>query len=321
MTQKIFFAPIQGYTDATFRESFNTIFGGIDQYFTPFIRVEKNNVRKQDAKDISTERNTTLSSKLLTPQILPGDENEMLQLIDFCQQNGYNKIDINFGCPFPMIAKHHKGCGILPYPDEVKKILDIINKREDISFSIKMRLGMLDNTEWENIASTLNNTRLSHITIHPRIGSQQYKGDVDMESFSKFYTTIKLPIVYNGNIEDSSQANQIVGKHPNLYGIMLGRGLLRNPFLASEILNGQSTQAEEMVKKLCIFNNSLIEKYSDIYDGGEKQVLMKMQLLWEYLMPNLEKKDKKRILKSNKLEEFKHAVEQALHNYASHKAL
>lgn len=57
-------------------------------------------------------------------------------------EKGYQEADINLGCPFPMLARRHNGCGMLPYPEEVKALLsEAIDRHPDIRFSVKLRLG------------------------------------------------------------------------------------------------------------------------------------------------------------------------------------
>ena len=100
----IHFSPLQGYTDRIYRNAFAHYFGGVEVYYTPFIRVEKGALRKRDLRDIEPETNTVAD---LIPQILPGSADEFRLLTDAVGGKGYRQIDINLGCPFPMIAGKH----------------------------------------------------------------------------------------------------------------------------------------------------------------------------------------------------------------------
>lgn len=315
MSFSIHFAPIQGYTDAVYREVHQEIFGNIDKYYTPFIRLEKGEIRKHDAKEFSQERNSTLySENKLIPQLLPGNADEMRILSESVASCGYTEININFGCPFPMIAKRHKGCGMLPFPNEIEEVLAVTKEFPEINFSVKMRLGLNDADEWKSIADLLNGSKLTEITIHPRVGKQQYKGDINFDSFGEFLSTIKHPIIYNGEIKTVDDAKNITERYPQIKGIMIGRGLLENPNLANEI-NGVSLTPMQIKDKLIDFNSILLEKYSEILDGGDPQILRKIVTLWDYLLPNIEKRYLKKIVKSRNTQDYLHNSTEAIANH------
>ena len=71
---KIHFAPLQGYTTATYRRVHNAMWGGIEQYYTPFVRIEKGGFRSRDLADIAPQNN---SDTPVIPQMLPADAQEM----------------------------------------------------------------------------------------------------------------------------------------------------------------------------------------------------------------------------------------------------
>ena len=104
---KIHFAPVQGLTDWTFRNIHAKFFGGVDAYYTPFIRVEKeDSFRSRDMKDCDPELN---SVELLVPQVLGGEPAELDVCLQMLEGRGYKQVDINMGCPFTMISRRGKG--------------------------------------------------------------------------------------------------------------------------------------------------------------------------------------------------------------------
>ena len=154
------------------------------------------------------------------------------------------------GCPFPMLAKRHNGSGILPFPEEVEKLLEIIHKYPEINFSVKMRLGWENTKECLNLLPIMNALPLKHITMHPRLGKQQYKGNADMEGFAAFAKACRHPLIYNGDIKNAEDIERIHSRFPSLAGIMIGRGLLANPALAIEYKEKKHLSAEDMKEKL-----------------------------------------------------------------------
>lgn len=179
----IHFAPLQGYTEAFYRNAHAAVFGGIDTYYTPFVRIEKESFRNKDIREIDFANNHVPH---LVPQLIAPSAEKAETILSLFIEKGYGEADINLGCPFPILAKRHNGSGILPYPEEVKTLLGIVVKYPQIRFSVKMRLGWENPEECLAIAPLLNDLPLRQVTMHPRLGKQQYKGDVDLECFAAF---------------------------------------------------------------------------------------------------------------------------------------
>ena len=231
----IHFAPLQGFTESAYRLAHSKFAPGIHTYYTPFLRLEKGEVRAKDLRDLQAEH-----PYHLVPQIIVRDVEEFITLTKTVTELGFKEIDINMGCPYPMQTKSGRGSGILPHPEKVREILDSITRlsqadaTSDLKFSIKMRLGLTSPEECLQLLPLLNEAPLAHITLHPRVGIQQYKGALDFESFDKFYSECNLPLIFNGDIADLKQMNFIETRYPRLAGIMIGRGLLANPILAAQ---------------------------------------------------------------------------------------
>lgn len=93
----IHFAPLQGYTDSVYREAHTRVFGGVDTYYTPFVRIEKGGFRNKDLKDIACDRNRQVH---VVPQLIASTPDEFRPIVRLFQENGYKEADINLGCPF-----------------------------------------------------------------------------------------------------------------------------------------------------------------------------------------------------------------------------
>ena len=144
-------------------------------------------------------------------------------------EHNYQEADINLGCPFPMLAKRHNGAGMLPYPEEVKDLLTAaIEQYPQIRFSVKLRLGWENASECIALLPLLNALPLAHIILHPRLGKQQYKGEVDLNGFEAFYDGCDKPLLYNGDLHTIEDIQIITERFPKLAGLVIGRGLLAN---------------------------------------------------------------------------------------------
>ena len=302
-------APLQGFTDVAWRNAHHRVFGGIDAYYSPFVRLEKEKIRNKDVRDISTPLNATTP---MVPQVLASEPEELKALIDYVLTQGYKEIDLNMGCPFPLIANRGKGAGLLKSPQKVKALLKVMQQYEGISFSIKMRLGHLETNEWKEILPLLNDSPLKQIILHPRIGKQQYKGNVDLEAFGQFYAQCTLPLIYNGDIGTAADIEQLKQTYPDLKGIMTGRGLLARPSLAIESKRQCCLNQDELYAKVYEMHGLMLSHYEKYIEGGDAQLLNKLKTIWEYLLPDMEKKSRKAIVKAKSLREYTEKVGMAL---------
>ena len=304
MSLPIHFAPLQGYTDDTYRRIHHELAGGIETYYTPFVRMEAGGVRSKDMRDIRPEFNEGVP---VVPQIIVKSMKEFDYLTDIVAEKGYHRIDINMGCPFPMQAKHGRGSGLLAHTDIVQEIASAIKERTDISFSVKMRLGWENADEWRAVLDILNDTPLHQITLHPRVGTQQYKGEVSMEAFDEFYALCKHPLIYNGDVTSVEQMQELEKKYPNLAGIMVGRGLLARPWIASEYASGIALP-EHKQRTLLHEMHDRLKAHFETTANSEAQVHSRLRLFWEYMEEVLGRKLYKKIMKAGNLKNYLGAV-------------
>lgn len=301
---KIEFAPLQGYTDAIYRTIHNKVFGGINCYYSPFIRLEKGEVRQKDIKDILPENNENIN---LVPQIIVNSNEEFLKLTESVSNFGYKRIDINMGCPFPLQTKKGRGAALLQNTRHLETIVESINSINDIDFSIKMRLGMDSAEDAKGALEIINKAKLHHLTIHPRIAKQQYKGEIDYQTFDYIYQNCLHPIIYNGDILSQEDIYNIINIYPKIEGIMIGRGLLAKPYLAMELNKTIRLSVSERLSMIMKLHDAIYDHYSSVMQG-EHQLLLKMKTFWEYLDEEIGKKPYKAIKKSVNIKKYELAI-------------
>ena len=302
----IHFAPLQGHTDDVYRRIHHQLIGGIERYYTPFVRVEAGDIRSKDRRDIDPKNNEGVP---VVPQIIFKNLKEFLYLVNEMETLGYHAIDLNMGCPFPLQAKHGRGSGILAHTDIIEEVSQAIKEHPQIDFSVKMRLGWEDNEEWKSVLEILNSTPLTHIALHPRTGVQQYKGNIDIEGFNLFYEECQHPIIYNGDLTTLEQLHEMEERYPRLAGLMIGRGLLARPTLGKEYAEGKEWSHEEHIRSLRSLHAELAEQYSHIVKG-DAQLHSKLRTFWEYTEPLIGRKPYKKIMKSGNLRNYMNAIEE-----------
>ena len=308
---KIFAAPLQGFTEATWRNIHDLTYGGIDTYITPFIRIEKGEIRSKDIRDTEKKNN---SVPHLIPQIIAATPDELLPIAEFIASEGYCEADINMGCSFALQVRRQHGAGLLPHPEAVEALMRATEKMPEIKFSVKMRLGWDSKEEWRSILPVLNGTALTRITLHPRLGREQYKQPADREEFARFYEECRHPLVYNGDLLTLEDMMQTAADFPRLEGMMIGRGLLANPALGKEYKEQRTLGRGEKASLLADFHNRFYQTITPRLQGNT-QILSKVKPYWEYLLPDMEKRDRKAILKSSTAEKYLAAVNAAIARY------
>lgn len=283
----LLFAPIQGYTEAFYRHAHAAVIGGVDEYVMPFMRLEKNQLRPKDLHELSASNppNTV-------PQLLIKSPDELAAMLLSVKSAGYTKVDLNFGCPFPKVTQHGYGAGLLPSPDAVSSILSAPSRYPQIAFSVKMRIGLDSADELLPLIPLLNDAPLRHVTLHPRLGRQQYKGNLDMAAFGLFIEKSVHPVIYNGDIRTMADAAPY-------HDVMIGRGLLANPLLALEIKEGSPIAPPRRLELLTAFHKALVTELQDI-----EQPLPKLKTIWDYFLPNADSHLRKKLLKARTLDQY-----------------
>lgn len=298
---EIYFAPIQGFTDYVYRNAHAKYFSGIDKYFTPFLRIEKSEIRRKDVSDLLSSSKFDNPTIELVPQIIGNSREDIEILLKFLKNHGFTSCDLNFGCPFPQQAKKFRGSGIWEKPEMILEVFDTLRFFPEIKFSLKMRIGYSDVSQTLEMVEVINSFPFRFVTIHPRLGKQMYKGDVDILTFTKLSSEISHPIVYNGDIVTTDDIKKIENDFPNLKAVMIGRGLLGNPFLAE---NYKSQNHDIDFIRLTNFHSEVLNGYLQEYNNSEFMVLDKMKTFWTYAPQSVDKKVLKNIQKSRSLSEY-----------------
>lgn len=271
-------APLRGLTDVVFRNAFERHFDGIDEAVAPFITsVKGRRIKPSHLRDLNPDLNQAMP---VVPQILSNNGDEFIHLAKTLFDLGYEEINWNLGCPYPMVANKRRGSGLLPYPERVDRLLDQIIEGIPGRLSIKTRLGRFSAAEIERLIPIFNRYPLARVIIHPRFGEQMYDGRVDLDAFKACLVQIAHPVVYNGDIIESRHFARHYVRFPGVVGWMLGRGLLANPFLA-DMIKGQLPSNEQRTLRFRSFHDDLVDGYSRLF-SGPGHVLDRMKGFWRY---------------------------------------
>lgn len=309
-SKKIYLAPLQSFTNVDYRNLFEKYFDSVDKYYSPYLRFEpRKKIKESILKDILPENNEKIN---LVPQLLGTDVDLFIDWINRMEDWGYKEVNWNLGCPFPMVTGRGFGAALIREPEKVKAILDVVFEKINISLSIKCRLGFKAPEEIHSLLEILNLYPIKELTIHARTAKQMYKGKANPQALSSIISESKLPLVYNGDIQKTTDIEQLsVMFDDKIDAFMIGRALLKNPFLASEIKGKFLTKKEK---------RSVLESFHSEFLQINKQklepshLLGRMQMHWEYLSFVFENQHKiyKSIKKTKRIDKYEILIDKIM---------
>ncbi len=298
---QIILAPLQGFTDVTYRNVFCDHFSGLDEAIAPFIAtMGQMRLKPSRIRDVLLERNKKLP---VIPQILGNIEKDFIYLANYLYDMGHEKINWNLGCPHSKIAKKQRGSGLLCHPEKIDRFLDTIMPAMSGSLSVKIRLGRTSKNEIDELLPVLDRYPLEEIILHPRTGVQMYTGMADHDAFIHAAKQSRHAFTYNGDIVDVKSFRAVQQKLPGIHRFMVGRGMLANPFLAEDVKGIGVTP--DRVERLKAFHDDLFSSYKTIF-SGPGHLTGRMKGFWTYLGPSFKMSQKplKKILKSGSLKSY-----------------
>jgi tRNA-dihydrouridine synthase B len=309
-------SPLQGYTDFRFRNAYHRYFRGIDQYMAPYIRIKGSlEIKPAHERDILPANNPSMD---LIPQVMAKDPEAFLFVAAYLQNLGYDAVNWNLGCPYPMVANKGMGSGMLAWPDKIDAFLHRVMAETDMQLSVKMRLGYEHASEILEVLPVLEKYPLSYIAIHPRIGKQLYKGTVDLDAFEACLPQISHTLFYNGDINSVQRFRELRDRFPGIRHWMIGRSLLADPFLPAMIKADEPEYPENRYEMLRAFHDTLFASYEEALSGS-RHLLTKMYAFWEYLIASFPASPKglKKIRKAQSLNSYQEVVNQLFETEAS----
>ncbi len=304
-----YFAPMEGITGHIYRRAFHKYFPAPDKYFTPFISPDGNKIlRNKEKRDVLPENNAGMQ---VVPQIITNRADYFLMAAEYLKSEyGYTEENLNLGCPSGTVVTKGKGSGFLSRLDELERFFDEVFEKCSLEVSVKTRVGRNDAEDWERILELFRKYPIKELTVHPRIQKDFYKGQVRMENFAHAYENWERPLCYNGDIFTKESYEKLVTRFPKLSCVMLGRGLLSDPYLIGR-LRGEALPTEAVRRDtIRAFHEQLMTEYGEVL-SSDRDLIYKMKELWFYLLDSFEDSEKarKQIRKCEKLSEYKMIVE------------
>ncbi|MBU5317802.1 tRNA-dihydrouridine synthase family protein [Clostridium bornimense] len=300
---KFYLAPMEGITGYIYRNTYKKYFNNIDKYFTPFIVTNKGtSLKTKELRDVLPENNKDIN---IVPQVLTNNSEDFINTAKKLQQLGYDVVNLNLGCPAGTVVSKYRGSGFLAKREDLDIFLDEVFKMDNMKISIKTRIGRDSADEFYELIKIYNKYPLEELIIHPRTREDFYKNKPNLEVFKDALSLSTNPICYNGDIFTTADYDKFINAFPKVKSIMIGRGILANPALISEIKDDNYLDK----KVLKDFHDEIFQQYRELFNE-DKNAIFRMKELWGYMIYIFSdnKKYAKKIRKAQKLDDYNYAV-------------
>lgn len=228
--RKAFISPLAGYTDAVYRDILQN--EGAAMTYTEMVSAKGLYYGSENTKHLLK----TCNSLPYAVQIFGNDPFIMGEIVkQFNDNDQIILIDINMGCPAHKIIKNGEGSALMKNEKLAFEVTKSVVKNSNKDVSVKFRSGFKnDNITAPSFAKVIEEAGASSITIHGRTTEQMYSGKADLDIIAKVKESVSIPVLGNGDVKSVEDFNSMIEK-TKCDGVMIGRGIIGNPFLIRQI--------------------------------------------------------------------------------------
>lgn len=225
-------------------------------------------------------------------------------------------IDINMGCPVPKVAtRAQAGSALLKNPDKVYEIVKAVVDAVNVPVTVKIRSGWDEKSiNAVEIAKVIEKAGASAITVHPRTRSQGYSGKADWNIIKQVKDAVNIPVIGNGDIKSCYDAKRMLDE-TNCDAVMIGRGLLGNPWLIRDCidyLNNKKIKEVSILDRL----NMVLKHFNYLLEFKEEKIaVLEMRTQVCYYLKGISKEYKQKFMQINSTEEFIKLVGEVKNEY------
>jgi tRNA-dihydrouridine synthase B len=223
-------APMAGYTDSAFRQLIRS-FSKRTILWSEFVSAD---ALKFDSKKSKEMLSFAKKEQPFVAQIFGKRPENFVEAAKFVESIGAVGVDLNFGCPAKKVVNSDHGSALLKNPELASEIISAVANSVKIPTSVKMRLGISDDSNLESFAKMVEDSGAQLLTIHGRTAKQAYSGVADFAPIYRVKKILKIPVLGNGDIDS---AEKFFAQLKNLDGLMIGRAAVANPWIFREIEN------------------------------------------------------------------------------------
>ena len=275
----LYYAPLEGLTDAIYRRVHREMFPGLTKYFRPFVSPSRAlSFTSRQLADISPAENAGVPA---VPQILANNADYFLDMARALRDAGYAEVNLNLGCPSGTVTAKGKGAGMLKDLHALARFLDRVFAHSALPISLKTRAGYESVDEFAALLDLFVRYPAPEWILHPRTCRENYRGSPHRALYAEAAAKAPFPVVYNGDVFSKANYDGFLSAFPEPYGLALGRGLAVNPALGRELMGGPPLTLQD----LSAFHDRLYYEY--LKHWPEHAVVGRMHGVMHYLVQAL----------------------------------
>jgi len=276
-------APMQDITDLAFWRVVSR-YGGPDVYYTEYFRVHRDS---RPEKYILRSIDENPNGKPIIAQMIGQDIEALQRTATELQKRKIAGIDINFGCPAPIVCRKDAGGGLLKHPEKMNEILREVRASVHLRFTAKTRIGFDTPEEFPGLLDLFRRHPIDALTVRGRTVREMYKPVVHYDAIERAARLMPCPVFANGNVTCVESARYVV-KMTGAAGLMIGRGAIRNPWLFEQIREAWAgeVRTQPTLRDLREYIERLYEE-TRVPHGREGGHVGKMKKYLGYIAPGI----------------------------------
>jgi tRNA-dihydrouridine synthase len=206
-------------------------YGGADLYYTEYFRVHSDSHLERPILR-SLDENPT--GKPAIAQMIGNDIPSLVRSAKELQKHAVVGIDLNLGCPAPVIYRKCAGGGLLRDLARIDGILGALREAVSVAFTVKTRIGFESEREFDALLPIFQKHGIDLLTVHGRTVLQMYRPGVRYDLIALAAQELKCPVLANGDVNCAADVERLM-RTTKAAGVMIGRGAIRNPWIFDQI--------------------------------------------------------------------------------------
>lgn len=224
-------APMQDVTDLPFMRVIARR-GAPDWFVTEYFRVHPDSCLNRYILRSIVENGT---GRPIFAQMIGRDLPSLIRTARELAEYGIAGIDLNLGCPAPIVCRKDAGGGLLRHPETVNRLIGSLREAIPGRFTVKTRVGYTTAAEFPELLDIFRSHAIDGLTIHGRTVVERYQTPVHPDCVRMAVEMMPCPVIANGNVVDAATGLSYLAQ-TGAAGLMIGRGAIRNPWIFSQLL-------------------------------------------------------------------------------------
>ena len=224
-------APMQAITDLAFMRVMERFGGGPDVYVTEYFRVHEDSTLERGILRSVVENDT---GKPVLAQMIGQSIPDLVRTAQALEAHGVAGVDLNLGCPAPVVCNKHAGGGLLRRLGHLDNVLGALRDAVDGRFTVKTRLGYDSPEEFAQLLKLFAKHAIDGLSIHGRTVAERYRTPVHPKWIREAVRRLSCPVFANGNVVSVATGEALLAQ-TGAAGLIIGRGAIRNPWLFHQL--------------------------------------------------------------------------------------